>query len=368
MLTRISIKNYRCLSDFTIEPESFQLWMGDNGSGKSSVFEVLRAVQLLLRGGHVADLFQLSDSTCWKEERGQTFHLILELGDDIYSYKLDVDYDFEDGSAEILAEYLELNNTRLIDFFDGSIRFCLENEKGEKTEKSILADPHRSVIPILQMHKDAAPLQILVKAVESWLIVQPLPVLMEQDALKEKRILSPHGENIAEWFRYVLQEEPNLANRAREQLKEVLPGFDQIKMREVGEARRLTAVFRIQGKDHHFDFKDLSDGQRQLIFLYTVLEALRAGVFTTLFIDEPENFVSLREIEPWLGNVEELCEEMDRQIIISSHHPEIINAMARGKELLFSRPEGGPAVAQPMPAHRDTLTPAEIVARGWENG
>lgn len=33
---------------------------------------------------------------------------------------------------------------------------------------------------------------------------------------------------------------------------------------------------------------NISDGQRQLIVLYTILEALRSGVFSTVLIDEPD--------------------------------------------------------------------------------
>ncbi len=100
--------------------------------------------------------------------------------------------------------------------------------------------------------------------------------------------------------------------------------------------------------------------------LYTFMEALRIGVFSTIFIDEPDNFVSLREIKPWINNLQEICEEADRQAIMISHHPEIINEMARGKELWFSRPEGSHVIAKPMPTLAE-LKPAEILVRGWEN-
>ena len=90
---------------------------------------------------------------------------------------------------------------------------------------------------------------------------------------------------------------------AKQLLEDVLPGFEQVSLREIGESRKLTVTFRINDKDHDFDFREISDGQRQLIVLYTVLETLRAGLFSTVIIDEPDNFVSLREIQPWLENL-----------------------------------------------------------------
>jgi len=64
MITEIYIDNFRCLTNFRINPGDFQLWLGDNGSGKTSVLDALRYVQRLMRGEHVDDIFkshQMSD-------------------------------------------------------------------------------------------------------------------------------------------------------------------------------------------------------------------------------------------------------------------------------------------------------------------
>ena len=137
-------------------------------------------------------------------------------------------------------------------------------------------------------------------------------------------------------------------------------------MKDSGEARRLKAAFSINEMSHDFDFSELSDGQRQLIVLYTVLEALRAGLFTTLIIDEPDNYVSLREIQPWIEALSEICDDLGRQAIVISHHPEVVNRMARGDELWFHRTEGGHVQTAAYPSVPG-LTPAETMARGWDH-
>ena len=43
MLTEIYIDNFRCLTNFRINPGDFHLWLGDNGSGKISVMDALRS-------------------------------------------------------------------------------------------------------------------------------------------------------------------------------------------------------------------------------------------------------------------------------------------------------------------------------------
>jgi len=56
MINEIYIDNFRCLTNFRIKPGDFQLWLGDNGSGKTSVPDALRCVQRLMRGEHVNEL------------------------------------------------------------------------------------------------------------------------------------------------------------------------------------------------------------------------------------------------------------------------------------------------------------------------
>ncbi len=96
------------------------------------------------------------------------------------------------------------------------------------------------------------------------------------------------------------------------------------------------------------------------------MESLRTGIFSTVLIDEPDNFISIREIQPWLENLNDICDEQDKQALIISHHPEIVNRMARGSELWFSRQAGAHVVVKPFPQIAE-LPPAEVMARGWEN-
>ena len=48
----------------------------------------------------------------------------------------------------------------------------------------------------------------------------------------------------------------------------------------------------------------------------------------TVIFDEPDNFLSLREIQPWLMTFADTIEESGGRVLIISHHPEIINQRA----------------------------------------
>lgn len=104
--------------------------------------------------------------------------------------------------------------------------------------------------------------------------------------------------------------------------------------------------------------------------LYAVLHfAMKPG--RTVCFDEPDNFVSLREILPWLTRTLEQTEHETEsaQVLIASHHPELLNRMAIKEGLLFDRSVDGQSRAQAFgPSKMSGLSVSELVARGWDRG
>ncbi|MDU9049599.1 MAG: AAA family ATPase [Candidatus Electrothrix sp. Rat3] len=368
MITEIYIDNFRCLTNFQIKPGDFQLWLGDNGSGKTSVMDALRCVQRLMRGEHTEDIFRRNSLTTWDKRREQTIGFSLKADDEVYKYSLTIEYADHEDKQRIKREQLIWNDSIFFLFEGQEAHLYRINWKTEKPEEGAVfpANWERSVIPTVAQRDDNKPLIRFREELEKILLIHPIPLVVQDAAATESRNLSEHAENFAQWYRHLLQEQPAIGYRAKQLLEEVLPGFEQLSLRESGESRKLMVTFRIEGKDHDFEFMNISDGQRQLIVLYMVLEALRAGTFSTVLIDEPDNFISMREIQPWLENLNDICDEQDKQALITSHHPEIINKMARGAELWFSRQEGAHVIVNQFPQVAD-LPPAEVMARGWEN-
>ena len=368
MIKEIYIDNFRCLTNFKIEPGDCQLWLGDNGSGKTSVLDALRNIQGLQRGERIDDIFSSKSLTAWDRRLEQTIGITLDIDGDMYKYNLVVQHFPHGDGTRIKREELKWRDLTFFLFDGRNANVYRINRKTEKykEETSFAADWSRSIIPTIAPREDKHPLLRFREEIERWLLIHPVPLVVKQLALSEAKNLTTHAENFAQWYRHLLQEKPNIGYMARQYLADVLPGFQELSLKGVGEGRRLTANFQIECMYHDFDFMDISDGQRQLIVLYTILEAFRAGTISTLFIDEPDNFVSLREIQPWLDGLNDICDDENRQAIIISHHPEIINKMARGKEAWFSRKEGAHTLVKPYPV-KANLTPAETMARGWED-
>ena len=148
-------------------------------------------------------------------------------------------------------------------------------------------------------------------------------------------------QNFVEWYWSVAQKNIGSVVRLFEELKEVLPGFESLSMIESGEnARVLKAEFHSRTGDrrlNQYSFDQLSDGQRFLVALYSLLylvddDRLTEGHRRSLFIDEPDNYLSLREVQPWLAQVVGACGEALEQAVVISHHPKTIDYLAEPRE------------------------------------
>ena len=59
MLTRFYADNFRCLANFELELDEANVFLGANGTGKTSVLEVLRKIQdLISRGRRIEQVFR----------------------------------------------------------------------------------------------------------------------------------------------------------------------------------------------------------------------------------------------------------------------------------------------------------------------
>jgi hypothetical protein len=114
-------------------------------------------------------------------------------------------------------------------------------------------------------------------------------------------------------------------------------------------------------------FHQLSDGEKLLVALYMVRDALATGAVQTVLIDEPDNFVGLPELQPWVLAIRELLDE-EHQAILISHHPEILNnAGEESGRYLWRDNHTSPTRIGPLKVP-DGITAGEAITRGWIRG
>jgi predicted ATPase len=174
---------------------------------------------------------------------------------------------------------------------------------------------------------------------------------------------------MASWYRHLNESDPEGMDAFRASMRETLAGFLNLRLSSEDDGvKKLRADFNSPAQSKlTVSLHQLSDGQRCLIALYMILHFLIAKG-QTVFIDEPDNFISLREIQPWLLAAEQAVEDSNGQLILISHHPEILNQWAQESGLRFFREENGHVRTEKFKTDYDgLLQPSELIARGWEN-
>lgn len=217
MIKEICIDNFHCLSGFRIEPDPVQLWLGDNGSGKTSVLKALRKIQRLLNGEHIEDIFKKSSLTSWEQRLEQDYSIKIDIDDEIYEYELKIEYHERENTARIKKECLEWKDSTffLFDGYDAHL-YREDSKTGKVIEgTSFSADWRRSIIPTIAERADNKPLLRFREEIGKWMIVQPVPPMFKQMADSETRALSQYAENFAQWYRHLLQEYPGIADKCR---------------------------------------------------------------------------------------------------------------------------------------------------------
>ncbi len=110
------------------------------------------------------------------------------------------------------------------------------------------------------------------------IVVRPIPSLIERESRGEQERLSHRMENFVSWYRHLAQEHMGAMVTLLSELKSILPGFDSLSLKESGEdVRALKTLFAHPGggRPLSFDFSELSDGQKMLVVLYTLVFGLK---------------------------------------------------------------------------------------------
>jgi predicted ATPase len=372
MIKRIYIDNYKCFVNFELRLQELTLLLGRNGAGKTSVLNVLYALRRLLDGtARVTDrdIFPRSSRTRWQDRATQVFEVEVELIGDLLVYRVEVEHDLHERRARIMLEDLSGNGGPLFRFERGTVQLYRDNHsKGPEFPSDWTESALARVVSVSENTR----LTRFLDFIRNLVVCRLNPPAFNAEATDEDQNLARDGSNFVRFYRHLLQERQHLYPEYAQEMQRVLHGLRGFRLEKIGtEARALVGIFGTEDEQWEYKFSELSDGQRALIVLYA-LTSLTAGQDRALLIDEPFNYVGLREIQPWLITLADACGSAFPQAVLCSHHPEVIDYLGASRSVLLSRDEVGPTRAEPLGEALEELTQdgplklSQIIARGWE--
>jgi energy-coupling factor transporter ATP-binding protein EcfA2 len=370
MITRLYVNNFRCLVNFKAEFDSFAVLCGPNGTGKSSVFDALRLLRNLgtgdamLGGTGEQDVPRL-EFTDWLDSTVEEFELGLSVEGHAFDYVLHVEQKAEFEKPRIIKEQADC---------DGKLLFKrdlegVEFDKADGTKASFPLDWRQAALAAIQPRGvNLAKLELLQGEFAKLLILRPNPRGMAGESKAEARHPDLSITNLTSWYRSLAQEQ-EWTDALRDALKDVWPDFRSFKLVDAGmNTKALQLRFESEAGKPTLLFSDqLSDGERALVALYMVRAALETGAARTVMLDEPDNFVGLPELQPWVLSMRELLDDK-HQLVLISHHPEILSSSGEANgRYLWRDNHTSPTRIGPLKVP-EGMGAGEAMARGWARG
>lgn len=362
MLTRLYAHNFRCLAGFETGFQGFNLLCGPNGAGKSSVFDVLRLIRDLASGDAVLggagerDIPSL-EFTSWIESRIQEFEVGLSAGGHDFTYLVHLEQVTGDYKPRIIRERATCDDRQLFERDLDGVRF-----PNRDRPSGFPLDWRQAALGAIQPAGSREEIEALQKALQGLLILRPSPREMEAESKAEAQRPNLLMRNLTSWYRMMSQDQ-EWTNELSASLKQVWPDFSSFRLENVGIQTKALQL-RFTGLNDPLFFHQLSDGEKALVALYMLRTALARGSAHTVLIDEPDNYIGLPELQPWLLSILELVDN-EHQAILISHHPELLSqAQQDGGCYLWREDHRSPTRITPLKVP-EGLTASEAVARGW---
>jgi predicted ATPase len=330
---------------------------GANGTGKSSVLDAIRFVRDLALGnaflyGMESDFMRL-DFTSWLNSSMQEFEMEFLFDGHHLSYAIHLQQANHLKPAKVIKE---------IAICDGKELYSMDADGLHMIGLIFPLDDHQAALSSINT-SNLPEIGLLQSAFSSILVVRPNVLAFEAESKSENFFPFHDLSNIISWYRF-LSQDLDWTDTLRGSLEEVWPNdFRSLKLNGAGASAKWLEI-RFEGANLRFD--QLSDGEKTIICLYMIRSALSVGNINSVLIDEPDNHVSLQELQPWLFSMLELI-DLNHQVLIVSHSSEILESNPSCGVYFWRDNHSSPTRAGYIRVP-DGLTISEALARGWATG
>ena len=351
--------------------KALTVFIGNNGSGKSSLIEAARAYQRLLLDGvdeafadvlgfeHIRNQSALPNRT-QDSPRAMRFKIAAELGGVLGRF-----------DAELTVNTTREGNLVFIDTETIDNANALHFDRGE-TESTLLlalANPGKAVA---REWLGAAP---WVHFVERWQFVLLNPDVMGKPRAKRRtggRLALAHdGSNLAEYLLDLAERSPTAFNEVVEAMSYVLPYAAEVQTKLADDLERrvyLELVERSGSKNWRVPGWLFSTGTLRVLAIIALLKDPDPP--PVIFIEEIENGLDPRTVGLVVDLIREATASGRTQVIATSHSPYLLDLLELEDLVLCQRDASGEPKFRradsdkALQAWREDFTPGKLYAMG----
>ncbi|MCH4247893.1 MAG: AAA family ATPase [Acinetobacter populi] len=336
MLKTLYIHHYRSLQNFELNLTDLNsaLLLGRNGAGKSNIFDALEIFQRIGQGQtQVSALIDEHDFAFGEMDKAIRFELVTQLENQEYHYQLEIDLPHGFYQPRVKHESLNVGHQQVFVRKDGKTTL---NHHAEFT-----LDWHHIGLPLISTRNINEPIAVFKAWLARIIVLAPIPSLFNMTSNKEDAYLHRQGQNVLDWLRYQLTQNPSSYSDIEKFIKQRMPDFLSFKFDSIGRnERELIFLFQDENKKKlELNFNQLSDGEKIYFLTAILLVNIVDDNPTLCFWDEPDNFVSLLELSQFISACRKQFENSPNhsQLLVSTHNPKAINEFSSHNSFILSR-------------------------------
>lgn len=345
----LRIKNYRALRDIELkELKPLTVFLGANGSGKSTIFDVF---------AFLSESFTVGLDRAWNKRgglkelrsRGCDGPIEFELKyrekpkSPIITYHLSIDENTEGPFVE--TEWLQWRvgrggkHVRFLNFERGT-GSVIPGEKPDKSGtliKEQLDDPYTLAVSMLGQSAHHPRVSALRRFIIDWhLSYLSTDAMRDVTEAGQQSRLSQTGDNLPNVIQYLQEKYPERLEKIISVLSERVPRLENIDTKSMIDGRLLLHI-----KDAPFEqpilAKFTSDGTLKLLSYLTLFHDRRPPQLIS--IEEPENYLHPRLLTGLVGDC--FKASASSQLMVTTHSPHFVNELHPEDVWVLYRDEQG---------------------------
>jgi len=337
MIQRLYAHNFRCLENFELIVKDLPsaLLIGKNGTGKSTVADVLEIFQSVSRGvNRVEQVVQPRDFARGRSDVPIRFEIEVLLGKKLYKYVLAFELPEKFKELRIFEEQLTVSGNPIYSRKEAQVTLY---RGSQNYEAQFLLDWHLIALPVIQEQSETDPLRVFRTWLARMIILTPIPSLMAGNSNGETLEPKQDGSNFGDWFSGLLSRYPAAYTQVDKYLREVMHDIRDFLNEPVGkDAKSMIVRFEANSASLSVDFKDLSDGEKSFFICAAVLAANKFYGPLFCFWDEPDNYLSLSEVGHFVTSLRRSFKNSG-QILTTSHNEEAIRKFSNENTFVLDR-------------------------------
>lgn len=398
MLKRLTVRNFKSLTDVTVDFPRLAVLFGPNAAGKSNLLDAVQALSRIgtqrtladalgepIRGYPIESFsFPVGGLGGLLSAPSAEFMLGADLTRkrDSFRYRVNVEIVPGSGALAVSDEYLSSlakdgspKGTASVEAVEGKLRVRRKSESGKPRY-----EPLRQNYAVLSDPRLGKPLYPAIEAARSELsdwrtyYLDPRIAMRAAQPPSDVRDIGVLGGEIAPFLYRLRAEHLGRFQAVARTLRSIVPSIEELSVDLDKRRGILDILVRQDGID--YSSRIVSEGTLRVLALCAI--AVNPWGGSLLAFEEPENGVHPRRLELIAQLLLSLALEQGRQVVVTTHSPLFCDAVLRGARespgqigLFNVRRKGQATIVQPFstagPLFRDDEIAAALTA-GTEDG